>query len=76
MSLSLLEVEKQARMLSTDERAWLAEVLLESLQNDSLSEVEAAWKLEVENRVAAYERGETEVFAAESVFAEAKYAGR
>ena len=72
MSVSLDEVEQQARMLPPDERARLAEMLLESLQDASLSEIEAAWQREIEDRVAAYDRGEVETYPAEQVFAEAK----
>lgn len=72
MTVSLANIENQARMLSPDERARLAEVLLESIQNGPLSEIEAAWQLEIENRVASYERGESQTFPAEEVFAEAK----
>lgn len=72
MAVSLAEVENQARMLSQDERARLAEVLLESIQDGSVSEIEAAWPLEIGNRVAAYERGENRTIPAEDVFAEAK----
>lgn len=46
--------------------------LLESLQDASLSEIEAAWQREIEDRVAAYDRGEVETYPAEQVFAEAK----
>ncbi|MBT9591545.1 MAG: addiction module protein [Thiobacillus sp.] len=72
MSASLADVEKQARRLTPDERARLAEVLLESIQDNFISEIEAAWQLEIENRVASYERGENQTFPAEEVFAEAK----
>ncbi len=72
MSLSLAEVEQQARMLTPDERARLAEMLLESLQDTSLSEIEAAWQREIADRVAAYDKGEVETYPAEEVFAEAK----
>ena len=72
MSVSLIEVEQQARLLSPDERARLAEVLLESLQNGAISEIETAWQQEIESRVAAYDRGDTQTFLAEDVFAEAK----
>ncbi|MEO7558396.1 MAG: addiction module protein [Gammaproteobacteria bacterium] len=72
MPISLTEVEQQARMLLPDERARLAEVLLESLQDASLSEIEAAWQQEIESRVAAYDRGEVGAYPAEEVFAEAK----
>ncbi len=72
MSLSLAEVEQQARRLAPDERARLAEMLLESLQDASLSEIEAAWQREIADRVAAYDKGEVETYPAEEVFAEAK----
>lgn len=72
MSVSLSELEEQARALSEDDRARLAELLLESLQGPRLAAVEAAWSREIEERVAAYDRGETEAFPAEDIFAEAR----
>ena len=72
MSVSLAEVEQQARMLAADERARLAEMLLESLQEEFLSEIETAWQREIGARVAAYDKGEMETYPAEQVFAEAK----
>jgi len=72
MPPTLIEIEQQARMLSPNERARLAEVLLESLQDDALREIETAWQHEIEERVAAYDRGEVKTFSAEEVFAEAK----
>jgi putative addiction module component (TIGR02574 family) len=63
-------------MLSASERAQLAEVLLESLHDDKLQEIETAWQLEIEERVAAYDRGEIKTFSAEDVFAEAKRLSR
>jgi putative addiction module component (TIGR02574 family) len=59
-------------LISPDDRARLAEVLLESLQETPLSEVEAAWNREIEERIAAYDRGDLQAFAAEDVFAEAR----
>ena len=76
MAASLSELEKQAQSLSAEDRARLAEVLLESLQGTRLSDVEAAWKREIEARVAAYDRGDLGAFPAEDVFAEAKRIGR
>ena len=76
MSESLAELEQQARALSPDDRARLAEVLLESLQETPLSEVEAAWDREIEERIAAYDRGDLQAFAAEDVFAEARRKSR
>jgi putative addiction module component (TIGR02574 family) len=72
MRVSLGEVEQQARMLSADERARLAEVLLESFPDPVLPKIESAWQGEVEERVAAYERGEVQTFSLEDVFAEAR----
>ena len=66
------EVEHQARLLSPYERARLAEVLLESLRDDALREIETAWQHEIEERVAAYDRGEVKTYSAKDVFAEAK----
>ena len=50
--------------------------LLDSLRDAPLSEIEAAWDLEIEKRVAAYDRGELEAFSAENVFAEARRLAR
>jgi putative addiction module component (TIGR02574 family) len=66
------ELAERARSLSLEERSRLVELLLESLREPPLSDVEAAWTREIERRVAAYERGEVETFAAEDVFAEAR----
>jgi putative addiction module component (TIGR02574 family) len=66
------ELAEQARALEPGERSRLVELLLESLQEPPLAEVEAAWAQEVERRVAAYKRGEIETYAAEDVFAEAR----
>jgi putative addiction module component (TIGR02574 family) len=76
MSITLQELEKQARSLSAEERARLADLLLESLRDTPLAEIEAAWEREIEGRVAAYERGELKTFSAEDVFAEARRLAR
>lgn len=71
MTTSFKEIEQQARALAAEDRAKLAETLLESLQAP-LSEIEAAWAQEIEERVAAFDRGETQAYPAEDVFAEAR----
>ena len=58
--------------LSQEDRARLAEVLLASLDPEPQSEVEAAWELEIERRLAAYDRGEVQAIDAEEVFAKAE----
>ncbi len=72
MSATFKEIEQQVHTLSAEERARLAEVLLESLQESPLADIEAAWEREIEERVAAYDRGELQTFSVEDVFAEAR----
>ena len=76
MASSLKDLEKMARALAAEERAQLAESLLASLQDSPLSEIETLWDREIEARVAAYDRGETQTYAAEDVFAEARRLSR
>jgi putative addiction module component (TIGR02574 family) len=76
MAPSLKDLEKMARTLAAEERAQLAEALLESLQAAPLSDIETLWNREIEARVAAYDRGETQTYAAEDVFAEARHLSR
>ena len=76
MSSALKELEKQAKALTVEERAQLAEVLLDSLRDASVAEIEAAGDREIEERVAAYDRGELQTISAEDVFAEARHLAR
>jgi putative addiction module component (TIGR02574 family) len=71
MATSYKEIEQQAQALAAEDRAKLAEALLESLQTP-ISEIETAWAQEIEERVAAFDRGETQAYAAEDVFGEAR----
>ena len=71
MQTSLEQLEDQALSLSPEERAKLAEVMLESL-NAPLADIENAWAHEIEQRVAAYDRGESQAYAAKDVVAEVK----
>jgi putative addiction module component (TIGR02574 family) len=66
------EVEVQVRQLLPEERARLAELLLESLAEVSSPSVLAAWDAEIGARVATYERGEVALIPAEDVFARAR----
>ena len=72
MSALLAELEQKASSLLPEERAHLAEVLLESLYDSSLFEIETEWEREIEKRVAAFDRGELQTYPAEDVFAEAR----
>jgi len=75
MNTPLKQVEEQALGLNPEERARLAEVMLESL-SAPLAGIEESWAQEIEQRVAAYDLGEIPSFAAEDVFAEAKRIGK
>jgi putative addiction module component (TIGR02574 family) len=71
MPPSLKQMEEQARALSPEDRAKLAQSILESLHTP-VAEIEAAWAVEIERRVAAFDRGEMQSYPAEDVFAEAR----
>ncbi|HZO29943.1 MAG TPA: addiction module protein [Chloroflexota bacterium] len=76
MSMTLAELEEHARQLPPEERARLADLLLESLYDGPSAEIEAAWDREIEARVAAFERGESKTYPADEVFAEARRLAR
>lgn len=72
MAHSYTELEREARKLAPDERSKLVDVLLDSLREGELAEVESAWEVEIERRVRAYEQGEATLIPAEEVFAKAR----
>lgn len=76
MSALLNELESKARALAPDERAHLAEVLLESLCDSLSSELEGEWGREVAGRAAAFDRGDRQTYAADEVLAEARRKAR
>jgi putative addiction module component (TIGR02574 family) len=65
------ELAAQGRSLSPEERVRLLDLLLESLHDPSSAEVERAWQVEIERRVAAHERGEGRLYDVQDVMAEA-----
>ncbi len=66
------ELSARAKTLSTEDRARLAEELLESLEGEAEPEADAAWDREIERRVAEIESGVVTLIAAEDVHAEAR----
>jgi putative addiction module component (TIGR02574 family) len=66
------ELAERGRSLAPEDRSRLVELLLESLHEPPLADIEAAWDAEILSRVEAYERGEVQTYAAEDVFAEAR----
>ena len=71
MPTSLKQLEEQAHALSAEDRAKLAESLLESLHSP-ISDIEKAWAGEIEQRIAAFDRGEVSAYPAEDAFADAR----
>jgi putative addiction module component (TIGR02574 family) len=69
MSALLDELSKMAQMLTLEERAQLAQVLLESVERECDPAVQAAREVEISDRIDRYERGEAKLIPAEDVFA-------
>ena len=72
MSTLVEELSARAKTLPAEDRARLAEELLESLQEESDGEDEAAWDREIERRITEIESGAVELIPAEDVHAEAR----
>ena len=72
MSALFDEQSKRSRELALEERAQLAQVLLESVEQEAEPEVEAAWEAEIASRLAKYERGEARLIPATEVFEAAR----
>lgn len=67
------ELSNQAKALSREERARLAEELLASLDpNDT--EIEAAWDEELRRRIDEVERGDVQLVPADRAFAQVRRA--
>ncbi|MEA1969297.1 MAG: addiction module protein [Thermodesulfobacteriota bacterium] len=68
----LLErIENEALSLSTQERAFLADRLLSSLDENNLTDIDAAWIAEAERRYEEYKQGKRPGIPSNQVFAEA-----
>ena len=71
LSTLLAQIGEQARALNAEERAMLAETMLESLHSTN-PEIQAAWDEEIASRLLAWDRGEMPSFSADEVFSEAR----
>ena len=60
MSRTFIDVWKEAADLSEADRPSLAGLLIESLEGEPDAEVEAAWAVEIERRVAEMESGKVQ----------------
>lgn len=66
------ELSARAKTLPPEDRARLAEELLDSLQEATDADAEAAWEREIERRVVEIESGAATLVPAEDVHAEAR----
>ena len=72
MADPVTELVQRGRALKPEDRERLVDQLLESLNEPATSDLSAAWELEVQERLAAYDRGEVQAVDAAEVFAKAR----
>ncbi len=58
MQDQVMELAERGKALSTEDRSRLVDLLLESLDEAPLADVETAWNEEAERRLEAYDRGD------------------
>ena len=76
MSDTVAELAAKGAALGPEDRSRLIDLLLVSLHEGPLAEVEAAWDEEVERRLSAHDRGEIQSMDGEEVLAEARRLAR
>jgi len=69
MTTTLEKIEHDVLNLSVQERAFLADRLLSSLDGDPLTDIDALWVAEAERRYQEYKEGKRPGIPAEDVFA-------
>ena len=67
MSLTLQTLFNEALMLSPEDRANLAEKLLESLAQEDNNDLSPAWAAEIRRRLDTFHRGEMKTIPADEV---------
>lgn len=72
----VVELAERGKALAPEDRSRLVDLLLESLHEEPLAEVEAAWDEEVERRLAAYDLGEIPAVDGEQVLGKARRLAR
>ena len=73
----VLELAEQGKALAPEDRSRLVDMLLVSLHEHPVAQIEAAWDEEAERRLEAYDRGELQAIDGEEVLAQARsLAGR
>ena len=72
MSALFDELEKQARLLTPQEKATLARILIDELDPATDGQVEQLWIAEAQRRYDAYLRGELESLPGDEVMSRAR----
>jgi putative addiction module component (TIGR02574 family) len=72
----VVELAEQGKALAPQDRSRLVDMLLVSLREDPVAQIEAAWDEEVERRLKAYDRGEVQAIDGEEVLAKARALAR
>ena len=72
MSALLDELEKQSRLLTPEEKATLARILIEGLDPSTDNQVEQLWIVESQRRYQAYLRGEIKSHPGDEVMTRAR----
>ena len=70
------ELAQRGKALLPKDRSPLVDILLESLHEPAIAEVEAAWGGEIERRLDEHDRGEDNSIDADKVFAKARIIAR
>jgi putative addiction module component (TIGR02574 family) len=71
MSDVVVALAEQGKALPPDDRTRLVDMLLVSMHEETLSQIEASWDKEVDRRLAAFSRGESAAIDGETVLTEA-----
>ena len=72
MSALFDELEKQSRLLSAEEKATLARILIEGLDSTEEHDVEQLWVAEAQRRYRAYLKGDIEADPGDEVMTRAR----
>jgi putative addiction module component (TIGR02574 family) len=70
------ELIERGRALSPADRERLVDQLLQSLNEPAVSELDAAWEIEIAQRLARYDHGESRAADAADVYARARSRAR
>ena len=76
MTDQVVELAEQGKSLAPEDRSRLVDLLLVSLHEDPLAQIETAWDEEAERRLSAYDRGEVQSIDGEEVLAKARALAR